>query len=184
MHPATVQPNLKIQWQYISSIYTTEIYWRNGDYAICSMNIKFTEQYFFKIIPVLTELRNCQNWGSAGTDRTEELLELTGLIEELPGWTEPYWADFCWLPFIYWQPLIETEFKWLSGNRSSLKIDLITEDPKICKLYCIEKSITNNRNTGNKSLYNCTKKIKIYLTLLNTKIYLAKVCRRWVQKIM
>ena len=45
----------------------------------------------------------------------------------------------------------------VSGNRSSLKIDLITEDPKIRKLYCIEKSITNNRNTGNKSLYNCTK---------------------------
>ena len=50
---------------------------------------------------------------------------------------------------------------WLSGNRSSLKIDLITEDPKIRKLYCIEKSITNNRNTGNKSLYNCIKKIYI-----------------------
>ena len=49
----------------------------------------------------------------------------------------------------------------MSGNRSSLKIDLITEDPKIRKHYYIEKSITNNRNTGNKSLYNCTKKIKI-----------------------
>ena len=47
---------------------------------------------------------------------------------------------------------------WMSGNRSSLKIDLITEDPKYRKLYCIEKSITNNRNTGNKSLYNCTTK--------------------------
>ena len=51
--------------------------------------------------------------------------------------------------------------EYVSGNRSSLKIDLITEDPKIRKLYNIEKSITNNRNTGNKSLYNCTKKIKI-----------------------
>ena len=51
--------------------------------------------------------------------------------------------------------------KKMSGNRSSLNIDLITEDSKIRKLYCIEKSITNNRNTGNKSLYNCTKKIQI-----------------------
>ena len=42
-----------------------------------------------------------------------------------------------------------------------LLLDLITKDSKISKLYCIEKSITNNRNTGNKSLYNCTKKIKI-----------------------
>ena len=49
----------------------------------------------------------------------------------------------------------------VSGNPSSLKIDLIREDPKIRKLYCIEKFITNNRNTGNKSIYNCTKKIKI-----------------------
>ena len=49
----------------------------------------------------------------------------------------------------------------VSGNLGSLNIDLITEDPKILKLYCIEKSITNNRNTGNKSLYNCTKKMKI-----------------------
>ena len=48
----------------------------------------------------------------------------------------------------------------MSGNWSSLTIDLITEDPKIRKLYCIEKSITNNRNTGNKSLYNSTKKKK------------------------
>ena len=47
----------------------------------------------------------------------------------------------------------------MSGNRSSLKIDMITEDPQIRKLYCNEKSITNNRITGNKSLYNCTKKI-------------------------
>ena len=56
----------------------------------------------------------------------------------------------------------------MSGNRSSLKIDLITEDPKIRKLYCIQKSITNNRNTGNKSLYNCTKKYRFYLTLLSS----------------
>ena len=49
----------------------------------------------------------------------------------------------------------------LSGNRSSVKIDLITEDQKIRKLYCIDKSITINRNTGNKSVYNCTKKIKV-----------------------
>ena len=72
----------------------------------------------------------------------------------------------------------------LSGSRSSFKIDLITDDPKIRKLYCIEKSITNNRNTGNKSLYNCPKKITILFNSSNTKIYLAKVCRRWVQKIM
>ena len=51
----------------------------------------------------------------------------------------------------------------MSGNRSSLKIDLITEDPKIRKLYCIEKSITNNRNTGYKSLYNCTQKNKDFI---------------------
>ena len=57
----------------------------------------------------------------------------------------------------------------LSGNRSSLKIDLITEDPKLRKLYCIEKSITNNRNTGNKSLYNCTKKIKILFNSYSSK---------------
>ena len=50
----------------------------------------------------------------------------------------------------------------LSGNWSSLKIDLITEDPKIRKLYCIERSTTNNRNMGNKSLYNCTKKKKLF----------------------
>ena len=58
-----------------------------------------------------------------------------------------------WVTLTRWEGII-----LVSGNRSSLKIDLITEDPKIRKLYCIEKSITNNCNTGNKSLYNCTKK--------------------------
>ena len=55
------------------------------------------------------------------------------------------------------------------GTGVLLKIDLITEDPKIRKLYCIEKSITNNRNTGNKSLYNCTKKLKILLNFNSSK---------------
>ena len=62
--------------------------------------------------------------------------------------------------FLKMFPLLNEEIT-LSGNRSSLQIDLITEDPKIRKRYCIEKSITNNRNTGNKSLYNFTKKRKI-----------------------
>ena len=64
--------------------------------------------------------------------------------------------------FLKMLPLLNKEIT-LSGNRSSLKIDLITEDPKIRKRYCIEKSITNNRNTGKKSLYNFTKKNKDFI---------------------
>ena len=47
---------------------------------------------------------------------------------------------------------------FLSGNRGSLNIVLIAEDPKIRSFTALRDPSTNNRNTGNKSLDNCTKK--------------------------
>ena len=47
----------------------------------------------------------------------------------------------------------------LSGNRGSLNIVLITEDKKVRNFTVLRDPSTNNLNTGNKSLDNCTKKI-------------------------
>ena len=57
--------------------------------------------------------------------------------------------------------IIVQKGKYLSGNRSSLNIVLITEDPKIRNFTALRGPSTNNRNTGNKSLDNSAKKIKI-----------------------